>query len=222
MTTSLLIAGGGMIAVATAMAVVRRQREAAARRDLARRLGWTVVPISAQDWGERLQCAALMRIGHSRQFLAGFQSREGVLLLAYSCETGFEHRRNRHRWRVAVVELEHGLARAAYTRQDWLLATTAAPVAHEFPLCDDPTGDPGSPKLTAVVEDREAWAGRLSGGVRDWLIRQPQERTWEILPGMIVGYEPGAFLEARVGDLAAAARELAVLLTGEGHSSPAA
>lgn len=203
MSSSLIIAGGGLVVLTAGAIALRRQRDRATRRALAARHGWTMPPRTREAWAHRLVQAGPMRIGHSRRLGTPFRTQQGVWLFSFQCDTGFEHRRARHRWRMAACEAEHPLARATITREDWLLAMMSTPVRHALPI-----GTDGSPPM-ALVEDPEAWARILEDGLAAWFEAQPAARSWEFLPGLIVGYEPGPFLGEELEDLAGSARWLA-------------
>ncbi len=181
----------GFMAVVAASVSLRRRREAIESRTLAKQHGWQVSPRRASSWQVLLRDVSLMRIGHSRRLGTAFRTDRGFCVIPYVCETGFEHRRETHRWRMIVREIDHDYGRAAVTGKDWLLATTASPVAHRIPLGDRAEASASSGALMAVAEDAEEWTARLNGELQAWFQSQPADRSWEILPGLIVGYEPG-------------------------------
>lgn len=197
------------------MVALRYRRERSAYQKLAARHNWTVSLRQRKDWGPRLAGASLMHVGHTHRFGQGYRTEDGVWLLPYVFETGFEHRRNTHPWRVAVCEVEHGCARALVSREAWLLAAASAPYTTRIAL-DHSDPDPGSASgIVAVVEDHEAWTALLGTALRDWFSQQKAERSWEIVSGLIIGYEPGGFREADMAALAESVNELAALLATE-------
>lgn len=198
----------GCLAVVAAAAAMRRRHEATASRLLAGQRGWEVSSRRERVWRDMLRDVSLLRIGHSRRLGTAFRTRRGFHVLSYTCETGFEHRRETHQWRVAAREIEHGCGRAAVTAEAWLLATTASPVAHRIPLDGGGERSPSNGTLTAVAENFEEWSGRLSGDLGAWFLSQPADRSWEILPGLIVGYEPGPFDDKAMEALATDAAQL--------------
>lgn len=165
-----------------------------------------------EDLLGRLSHLALTQIGHSRRIAEPLFRRGQSLAFSYVCETGFEHRRQSHHWLVVVREAEHECSRATITALDWLVAAAWAPAYREIrlPLRADGGGADG--RLTAVVEDDEEWGRRLGGGLGEWLDRQPAERSWEIVPGLLVGYQAGRRGDEAILQLEAAADELATLL----------
>jgi len=168
----------GCMAVVAASIATRRRSEMIESRSLAGRHGWEVSPRRASHWQGLLRDVSLMQIGHSRRLGTAFRTQQGFCVLPYVCETGFEHRRETHRWRVIVREIEHGCGRAAVTGEDWLLATTASPVAHRIALGGSAEPSASNGKLTAVAEDLEEWNARLSGELEAWFLSQPTTRSW--------------------------------------------
>ncbi len=200
----------GCMAVVAASVTMRRRQERVESRSLAKQHGWEVSPRRASAWQDLLRDVSLRRIGHTRRLGTAFRTEQGFCVMPYVCETGFEHRRETHRWRLIVQEIEHPCGRAAVTGKDWLLATTASPVAHRIPLGATAESSASIGTLTAVAEDFEEWDARLRGKLEAWFLSQPADRSWEILPGLIVGYEPGP-LEAEA--MEALAEDAAHLLS---------
>lgn len=208
MTKGLIIAGGGLVTVLAAALTLRRHRATSLLKSLAGRRGWTMVSRGAKDWLRYLGGVALMQLGHSRRLGPMFQAADNLWLFSYIFETGFEHRRDTHTWRLVVCEIEHGYGRATVTRQDWLIAAGSSPGTHNISLNHQP-GHERPPGLQAVVEDPEAWSEHYSDELRQWFGSQPEERSWEFLPGLIVGYEPGGLQETELVSLEDSARKLA-------------
>lgn len=212
MDIGLLIASTSLAAVTLITIIVRRQREYRAGLRVARQHGWTVSARPTRYWRHLLRNVALFRVGHSRRIGHVLEAGEGVSLVPLVFDTGFGHRRNTHSLRVVVCACDHGAARATFTRQSWLAAAVRGPTAVELPLPRD-DGEPAS-GLVVVVQDVEAWQSCLDGGLGRWMRRQPAERSWEVLPGLIVGHEPGGFTAGGLTSLAAAAIELRSWLPG--------
>lgn len=61
---------------------------------------------------------------------------------------------------------------------------------------------------TLIVEDPEGWPDQLRRSLGDWLAPQPADRTWEILPDAIVGYQPAGRKPAATTELLEASRQL--------------
>ena len=237
MTVGLIIAGGGLAALAAAAVSLRRRRETSTWRAIAARHGWEPSSRLDEEVLLRLRSSALMQIGHSRRFVEMLQAKNQTRLLAYVFETGFEHRRRSHDWRMAVRTIPHQRSRATITRLDWLAVTAAGPGTRELRVAQEDAGGPhsasktavgaeiataagqGSPAeesrqadqpLLAIVENEEEWRGLFSGDLASWLTRQPANRSWEILPGCIIGYEPGSSEEEAFAELESALEQLAV------------
>ncbi|MFQ5411129.1 MAG: hypothetical protein ACE5EC_02490 [Phycisphaerae bacterium] len=230
MKSSLIIAGGGLLVLTMGAIALRRQRERAARSALAARHGWTIPPYGRLSWSDRLGEVGPCRIGHGRRLGTVFRTRDGIWLFSYVCDTGFEHRRGRHAWRLAVCERSHGCGRASMTRDDWFIAMMTTPDSHTLSLAGDEASErrsngrgvegqvewhPNGP--VALVEDREEWRARLDAGLGAWFRAQPRKRSWQVLPGLIVGFEPGPFLEDCMEALAEATRQLAEGLLETGN-----
>lgn len=176
---------------------------------MAARHGWKMPPRTRDTWTERLAGIGPFRIGHDRRLSAVYRTRHGVWLFPYACDTGFEHRRGHHVWRLAVYEIAHPYGHAIVTCEDWLIAMLTTPVSHEIEIADGETVERNPNGPVALVEDREAWWSRLHGDLGAWFNAQPAMRSWQTLPGLVVGFEPGPFLENDMDSLADATRELA-------------
>ena len=172
-------------------------------------IGRTVV---AEDLLARLGDLALMQVGHSRRIAEKSGSERRPHLFVYVCETGFEHRRQSHSWQVAAYEIDHGSSRATVTAENWLIAAAWASACRELQVGRTNAGAAGSPPRVAIVEDAEEWDGRLRNGLTRWFQEQPAERSWEIVPGFVVGYQTGEGSAESMAELADAAGELAKLL----------
>jgi len=123
--------------------------------------------------------------------------------------------------------------RAVVTAQDWLAAashSTTGRVLPVGPALDTATaatrpGSQSDPRASlatpsqgpaerssgriALVEDADAWRPRLDGEIGRWLQGQPATRNWEIVPGWVIGYEPGHAEGEALLSLSAATKELA-------------
>jgi len=176
---------------------------------MAERHGWKMPPRTRDVWTDRLAGVGPFRMGHDRRLSAVYRTRQGVWLFPYTCDTGFEHRRGRHAWRLAVCEIAHPYGHATITHEDWLIAMLSTNVSYEIEMAygESAKRDPNGP--VALVEDREAWRDRLHGDLAAWFSAQNATRSWQTLPGLIVGFEPGPFLENEMDSLAEATRELA-------------
>ena len=212
MTGGLIITSGGLAALSIAALALRRQRERAVGRALAERHGWELYGGRQRDLQSRLGTASLMQVGHSRRIPEAFLSPGRAFLFSYVFETGFEHRRQSHRWMVVALEVEHGLSRATITTGSWLIAAATGASTQVLAVKSGLSSPRSTGARVAIVEDADTWARRLQGRPGDWLANQPAERTWEILPGFIVGYEPGRLQEDALARLAAAGKELAQAL----------
>lgn len=217
MSTGVLVAGASLVGIAATSIVLLRRHEKSVRVAQARRFGWTVDDRVGDDLRDRLRGLTLFEVGHSRR-VDGACRRDGPnYLLQYLCETGFEHRRQTHRWSVVVVEARQSAGAAVLTTEDWLAVTAELP--GRLTLRRD-AARRGEPPRLIIVEDEAAWRRRLAGPFGQWLDSQPQDRTWEILPDYVVGYEPGAPRESAYVELAEAARKAAVLLTTSDQADP--
>ena len=240
MSVGLIIAGGGLAALAAGALMLRRHREDAGRLALAARHGWEPSIRPQDHLLAHLRSVALLQIGHSRRIPEAFRTDQPTCIFPYVFETGFEERRRSHHWLLAASETTHSLSRATITRYDWLIATASGPATRVITLdaptvgvsgsgnagersrvqadsnthnqnADVPTDSPPDLgiKLVAIVEDEEAWRRRLVSDLARWFIDQPPSRSWEILPGLVVGYEPGRPEEKAMVELEAATRALA-------------
>lgn len=159
----------------------------------------------------RLRELALLQVGHSRRIEAAFVLPGGGFAFCYACQTGFDQDRFLHAWIVAAHEVDHDAGRAVITAQDWLRAAAQATSRRTILL----RGKGDSQERVALVEDADSWRRRLEGPVGRWLKTQSAERSWEFLPGWVVGYEPGSTEGRPLLALTAATRELAELVAGE-------
>ncbi len=219
LTSNLVITGGGLAAVAAVAILWRRHRLLSLGGQWASRHGWTPYAGRSEDLLAALSDCALTQVGHSRRIPLALTAKGRLHLLSYVCETGFEKRCQIHRWIVAAQTTEHVFGRATITSQDWLIAAATAPTCHELPVRTLPPSSecPASPSQAgsgpiAIVEDSEEWVARLDARLRQWCLDQPADRSWEIVPGLIIGYEPGQLNEAKLAELGNATEALAELL----------
>ena len=218
MSLVLIIAGWTLAAIAATTLVWHRRREHAARFAWARENDLELYSGRSRELMMRLRDLALLQIGHSRRLEAAFVLPGGGFAFCYACQTGFDQDRFLHAWIVTALEVEHDAARAVITAQDWLRAAAHATSRRTLPV--NGVGAPG--ERIAIVEDAEGWRRRLKSTVGSWLKGQPSERSWELLPGWIVGYEPGSAEGQPLMALTAATKELAELLAGERSALDAA
>ena len=159
----------------------------------------------------------------------------GGIAFCYRCQTGFDQERYVHVWLVAAVQIPQRADRAVITSQDWLQAAAYSTSCRVLPVdsvrtntaAASPSGGasppgkrpaaPGRPidQMLAIVEDPEAWQPRLDGKLGGWLRTQPPDRSWELIPGWVVGYEPGSAEGPPLLTLATATQKLARLLANE-------
>ena len=200
MSTGLIIASASLLALTVTALALRHGRETAALKKLAAANGWTFSARSSIRWMARLCDVSLLSLGHTRRIATALRAGRDCWLIPYVFETGLEHRVTSHSWRLVVCEVEHGCSRATITRQDWLFAAASTCTSREFSLSAEDRGD-ASGELLGIVEDPEEWDRRLDSGLRGWFAAQPAGRSWEILPGLIVGHEPGDFTPEKLRDI---------------------
>jgi hypothetical protein len=167
---------------------------------------------AGEDLLARLGNMALMQVGHSRRIAESVVAAGRLHLFHYVCETGFEHRRQSHHWLVAAYAVEHGCSRATVTTLDWLIATAWCPACREIRLTEAAVGAEAKPRIIAIVEDLDEWDASLRKGLCRWFTEQPPERSWEIVPGFVVGYQTGQRSDETREQLGRATEELAALL----------
>lgn len=214
----MLIAGGGLVAVAATSIVLLRRHEQSNREAHARRFGWVLDDDVGTSLSVRLRGLTLFEVGHSRRIEGSYRKDGSIFLFQYLCETGFEHRRQTHRWSVVVAPLRHNTGAAVLTTEDWLAVTA------ELPGRKTITREPaktGVPRRWIIADDEQAWQERLSGPIGKWLDNQPAGRTWEVLSEFVVGYEGGSPGESAFIELAEAARRVSSLLTTAEQVNPA-
>ncbi len=187
----------------------RRRRERLLRLALAARHAWELPTQSNRQILRQIEDAALTQIGHGRRITASYRTKGRTIVFSYEFETGFEQRRQLHPWLVVVQEVDHGCSRATITRQEWVTATVQGPACHAVPFSSTPSSDSQEAGNIAIVEDPELWRSILAGPVGRWLADQPRDRTWEILPGLVVGYQPGEIQADKLEALTLTAGELA-------------
>lgn len=220
MSRGLIIASSGLAALAVAVLAWRRHRERSASRAFARRLGLELPNCSQRDLLARFSGAALMQIGHSRRIPEAFVSPNGVHLFSYLFETGFEHRRRSHRWLVAAQAVSFDDGRATITHEDWLATTVTGPTSRELPLPKRSHASPSEARQVAIVEDEVAWHDRLQAGLGQWIADQPPERSWEVLPGWVIAYQPGVLQADALAELSQAVEQMAQRLAANVPPSP--
>ena len=211
MSLALIIAGWALAVVAASTLVWHRRRERATRFAWARDNKLEIYKGRSRDLMMQLRELALLQIGHSRRMEAAFVLPDGGFAFCYVCQTGFDEDRLLHAWIVVAVEVKHDAGRAVITAQDWLRA--AAQSSSRRTLSHRGTGD--LTETVALVEDVETWRRRWEGPIGRWLKAQPAERSWEFLPGWIVGYEPGSAEGRPLLALSAATKELAAMAASD-------
>lgn len=214
-----LIAGIGAIGVSAATLLYRRVRETARIRRLASKLGWGVRLRGRDAALSRAGNLALMRVGHSRRIGALFEPRVGVLAFSYSYETGTEIERMSHSWRVVLCDIACPLRWSILTDQDWLIA--AARVHRMRPVDMAAFSEPDAIRSphAFLTDDPDDWRDHMTPRLAAFLTQQSRERNWEIAPGLVAAFEPGAFLETEMAAMVDQTTRLAqLLLTAFGTS----
>ncbi len=210
----LTIAGCALLAIIALTVIWQRRRDRAARRTWARRHGWRMFVRGGDEFLSRLSNITLLQLGYDRRVEAAFSADGPLFLLAYQCRTGFEDRRRMHRWVIAVVQVEHALGRAAFTTEVWL--ADAAKMLTLRPLRPTSRGLGDAAGATngrmILVEDPGCWTDVYGRKLLGWLEKEPSRRTWELVPGYLIGYEPGRLGDDSFGDLPARARQFAAML----------
>ncbi len=208
----LIITSGGFAAVVVVALTLRRRRERLQRLALAAHRAWELPTQSNQQLLTRIKDVALTQIGHGRRITASYRTKGRTTVFSYEFETGLEQRRRLHPWLVVVQEVNHGCSRATITRHEWVAATVRCSAYHTIRGTPSASITAGNAENTAIVEDADEWKPTLAGPVGQWLADQPRDRTWEVLPGLIVGYQPGMLqvdeLEAMTVATGALARQL--------------
>jgi hypothetical protein len=211
MSAGLIIAGGSVTALAAAALGLRYRRDMSRRRAVATRHGWQICRDPETALGLTFDTMALTQLGHSRRVREAFRHGDQTLLIDYVFETGFEERRRSHHWMMVAIEGEHRSSRAAITRYDWLAITAGGRATRRLTIASPTQSDASDGSLIVTVDDANEWEQRLPK-LRAWLLAQPPTRSWEVLPGRVIGYEPGGFDEQRLGELESACRDLAARL----------
>jgi hypothetical protein len=187
-----VIAGTAALAVGTATIVLRRLREATRLRQLSARLGWPLRLGRNDSIDARAHDLSLMKVGHSRRIGALFEASRDIRLFSYTYESGTEFDRSTHTWRVAICPIAVRARWALLSNEPWLLAAGAAqrlePVDLQ-PFLE--TGAVISPHAF-VADDATFWQARLTPKLAAFLTQQSRERSWEIVPGLVAAFEPGA------------------------------
>ena len=206
-----MIAGIALGLVAAVALALRRRQERSVVEDWAARHGWTL-EAGATEMARRLAASALMQIGHSRRFSAIAADPHGVRLFEYGCETGFEHDREQHRWIGVFVPVDHGRTRAVISNEEWVIAAAMQPGYERIAPADSSKVDTTNSQRIALVEDGEAWRKSLNEELGRRLAAEPMQRSWQVLTGSLVGFEPAPIGDAGVTELASAGKEIARLL----------
>ncbi|HPF37700.1 MAG TPA: hypothetical protein P5081_07695 [Phycisphaerae bacterium] len=207
-----LIAGMSAIGVAVATLLYRRVRETSRIRRLASRLGWSVRLRGRDAVLARAGALSLMRIGHSRRIGALFEPRPGVLAFSYSYETGTEIDRMTHSWRVVLCDVDCPLRWSILTDQDWLIAAARVRRMRSFDLAPFAEADAIRSPHAFMTDDPDDWRDKMTPRLAAFLTQQSRERSWEISPGMVAAFEPGAFLESEMAAMVDQTSRLSQLL----------
>lgn len=216
-----LFGGIGAIGVSAATLMYRRVRETARLRRLAGKLGWDFKLRGRETLMNRVSNLAFMRVGHSRRIGALFEPRPGVVAFSYSYESGTDIARMSHSWRVVLCEVPVPMRWAILTDQDWLIA--AARVRRMQPVDLAPFAEPDAIRSphAFLTDDPEDWRDHMTPRLAAFLTQQSRDRSWEIAPGLVAAFEPGAFLEAEMAAMVDQTTRLAqLLLVAFGGSAP--
>lgn len=170
----------------------------------------------------RLSEAAISGIGHSRRFRHVYRDKNSVAVASYVFETGMESNRATHSWRVAMVDLDNVERYAILTCESQLAASARRRGLEPMNVMRLPAdATPKSPHQF-FADDGEYWTRRCVGPLAQFFTQQSRERTWEILPGLLVAYEAGPFVErdvvAMVDQVARCAQLLSSAPTGESEA----
>jgi hypothetical protein len=207
-----MIAAVALGLVAAVAMALRRRQERSILEGWAARHGWTLETAETAEMPMKLAGSVLLQIGHSRRFSAIAGDPQGVRLFEYACETGFEHEREQHHWVGVVVPVEHDKPRATFTREDWAIALAVRPGFEQIVLGDSVAAASDKNMRIALVEDAELWRVALASELGKRLTAEASARTWEVIPGALVGFEAAPRDESSVTELASAGKEIARLL----------
>jgi hypothetical protein len=193
----------------------RRRRDVAEQQSWMTSPGWSECTVEFRKSMGPLKRLALTEIGHSRRVDSAFRASDGALVITYVCETGFERRRNSHRFFVVACPLTGTSSRVIITREEWLLAAAQRPDLHlvsvEKSSRKQDVNGYGDLKL-ASASPRDISA-RLSRGLLEWLHSQSEERSWEVVGLYAFGYQPATQKPEDALELVKSVRELARLVT---------
>ena len=205
-----MIAGIALGVVAAVAMALRRRQERSILEAWAGRHGWQMEP-SATELTRLLSCSSLMKIGHSRRFSAIAADPQGVRLFEYACETGFEHDREQHRWFGAIVPVDHRHSHTVFTHEPWVVAVAMKP---SYELIPSGNGVDAGEHRTGVMlaEDPVEWKDLPATELGKRLGKESSNRSWEVLPGCLLCFEPVPGDESQVSELASAAKEIARFL----------
>ncbi|HWM29083.1 MAG TPA: hypothetical protein VNQ14_11535 [Woeseiaceae bacterium] len=203
-----IVTGSALGAVAALAIAVRVRRDILPQRAFAANHGWTVLRAGTSSLRGDLADVALFQTGHSSQLGPHFRTADGIEVFGYRYETGADRELGLHTWRVAMSPAAHTL-RAMVTTQDWLLALADKPAAHREALARGPVASVAGNSRTSIVIDTDCEPRRLPRALTEALSTEPAGRTWELLPGYVVVYEPGAFREKECLALVDSARRIA-------------
>lgn len=218
MNLGLFISGVALLIVAASAITWHRRREQTARKTRGRLHGWRPSDLRDKDFAERLSGLTLFQVGHSRRIEGLMQGPDRSWVFSYVCQTGFEHRRVSHIWLVVVLEIDSLLSPVMITSQDWLISMARLSPRREVSLS---SGGAQPTDWRVFLEDPEEWSPQCLGELQAMLTRQSPDRTWEILPGFVVGYEPGRFDEDVFLTLPPTVHELGAMVERRGSAPKA-
>lgn len=208
-----LAAGIGAIGVSAGVFLVKRVRETARLRRLATRLGWEFRLRGREMVMRRAGNMAFMGVGHSRRVGALFEPKPGVLAFSYSYETGTDIERTSHSWRVVLCDVVVPLRWSILTDQDWLIAAARVRGMHPVDLAPFAEPDAIRSPHQFLTDDPDDWRTHMTPRLAAFLTQQARDRSWELAPGVVAAYEPGAFLETEMTAMVDQTTRLAQLLS---------
>jgi len=214
MNDGIILAGGVLTVAAAVVLTLRRRQERSILQDWASGHGWSIDVGPVDRMMPRLSRLALMQIGYRRRILSIVHDPNDVHVFEFTCETGLDHDRQSHRWIVVAVPLGGPALRATISSEPWVIAAAMRPAYRRLAIGTNGTNAERNGVPIAVVEDEIAWSRLLEGEVGARLRRQPSARSWEVLPDLLVGYQPAPVSVELVGELVSAGKELAKLLGG--------
>ena len=92
------------------------------------------------------------------------------------------------------------------------MAAVTNPTTRRIGLSVETVGAPKVEKRIVIMEDGDAWKPLLQSDLGIVLRKGPATRTWEVLPGMVISYQPVPIETDAMEELVSAGKELAKLL----------